>query len=209
MHPRHSWQPPSRSWHSSRGVKRRYLFWRFAGLFGGMLIFFTIGMLLLLPIVDKPLSQVFPSPSILFLVMCVLPAMFFLLVGGLAFRRMGTPLVDVMSAADAVAEGDLNVRVREDYRGEFGRLARSFNRMTAELARAEQQRRNLTADVAHELRTPFAYHPGQPGRGAGRHLPAHARAHCRHPGRDPPAGAPGQRPANPFAGRSRPAAPAP
>jgi two-component system OmpR family sensor kinase/two-component system sensor histidine kinase BaeS len=60
-----------------------------------------------------------------------------------------------MAAADAVAGGDLSVRVRENIPGEFGQLARSFNRMAAELASVEQQRRNLTADVAHELRTPL------------------------------------------------------
>jgi two-component system OmpR family sensor kinase/two-component system sensor histidine kinase BaeS len=64
-------------------------------------------------------------------------------------------MVEVMAAADAVAEGDLSVRVGEGAPGELGQLARSFNRMTAELQRAEAQRRNLTADVAHELRTPL------------------------------------------------------
>ena len=39
--------------------------------------------------------------------------------------------------------------------GEFKRLVKSFNRMTQELERADQRRRNLTADVAHELRTPL------------------------------------------------------
>lgn len=78
-----------------------------------------------------------------------------LTIGGLTFRRIGTPLADVMAAADAVAGGDFSVRVRETVPGELGRLARSFNRMAAELDRAEQQRRNLTADVAHELRTPL------------------------------------------------------
>jgi len=72
-----------------------------------------------------------------------------------AFRSIATPLVDVMAAADAVAEGNLGARVPEHGPGEFGRLARSFNRMAEELERAEQQRRNLTADVAHELRTPM------------------------------------------------------
>ena len=92
------------------------------------------------------------------LLACGVPAVFLglaSLFGSLAFRRLGTPLADVMAAADAVAEGDLTVRVSENARGELGRMARSFNRMTAELARAEQQRRNLTADVAHELRTPL------------------------------------------------------
>jgi signal transduction histidine kinase len=56
-----------------------------------------------------------------------------------------------------VAEGDLSVRVQVPEHGlsEFGRLAESFNRMTEELERADQRRRNLTADVAHELRTPL------------------------------------------------------
>ena len=72
-----------------------------------------------------------------------------------AFRGVATPLADVMAAADAVAAGDLSVRVEADARGEFGRLAQSFNRMAEELERADQQRRNLTADVAHELRTPL------------------------------------------------------
>ena len=72
-----------------------------------------------------------------------------------AFHSIATPLADVMAAADAVARGDLSVRVPKHGRGDFGRLAESFNRSTAELERAEQRRRNLTADVAHELRTPL------------------------------------------------------
>jgi signal transduction histidine kinase len=83
-----------------------------------------------------------------------------LLAGALAlriYRGVATPLSDVMSAADAVAEGDLSARVPTSTRGpgDFRRLARSFNRMVEELERADQQRRNLTADVAHELRTPL------------------------------------------------------
>lgn len=72
-----------------------------------------------------------------------------------AYRRVATPLTSVMAAADAVAGGDLSVRVPETGSGEFGRLAQSFNRMTEELSHADQLRRNLTADVAHELRTPL------------------------------------------------------
>ena len=37
----------------------------------------------------------------------------------------------------------------------FNRLADSFNQMVGELERNDQQRRNLTADIAHELRTPI------------------------------------------------------
>ncbi|MEZ4865899.1 MAG: HAMP domain-containing sensor histidine kinase [Caldilineaceae bacterium] len=71
------------------------------------------------------------------------------------FRRYAYPLAEIMAAADAVAAGDLTVEVSETGAGEFRQLAQSFNHMTAELARSDQQRRNLTADVAHELRTPL------------------------------------------------------
>ncbi len=73
------------------------------------------------------------------------------------YRRVATPLADVMNAADAVAEGDLSARVPVPPHGPggFSRLAESFNRMAEELERADRQRRNLTADVAHELRTPL------------------------------------------------------
>jgi two-component system OmpR family sensor kinase/two-component system sensor histidine kinase BaeS len=73
-----------------------------------------------------------------------------------AFQDIARPLADLMDAADAVAAGDLHVHVSEEGPGDFGRLAQTFNRMARELERAEEQRRNLTADVAHELRTPLA-----------------------------------------------------
>ena len=71
------------------------------------------------------------------------------------FRSYAMPLADIMDAAEAVANGDLETRVQARGSREFLRLAQSFNHMIEELARIDQQRRNLTADVAHELRTPL------------------------------------------------------
>lgn len=76
-------------------------------------------------------------------------------IGTRVFRAYAVPLADIMDAAEAVATGNLQVRVKERGSREFQQLAGSFNRMTEELARTDQQRRNLTADVAHELRTPL------------------------------------------------------
>ena len=61
-----------------------------------------------------------------------------------------------MSAADRVADGDYAVRVETRANGEVGRLVESFNAMTSRLEVNETQRRNLFADVAHELRTPLS-----------------------------------------------------
>ena len=73
-----------------------------------------------------------------------------------AVRRTAAPIGDVMAAADRVASGDYDVRVETAASGEVGRLVASFNAMTSRLQTNESQRRNLLADVTHELRTPLA-----------------------------------------------------
>ena len=75
---------------------------------------------------------------------------------GRAVRRTTQPLGEVMEAADRVAAGQYDVGVDERGSGEMRRLARSFNAMTERLRSSEEQRRNLLADVAHELRTPLS-----------------------------------------------------
>jgi two-component system sensor histidine kinase BaeS len=70
-------------------------------------------------------------------------------------RRAAEPIGDVMEAADRVAAGDLSARVRPRGPGDVRRLGRSFNQMAERLERDEARRRELLADVAHELRTPL------------------------------------------------------
>ena len=71
------------------------------------------------------------------------------------YTRLGKPLEQLFHAIDAVEEGNLAVRVPETKSDMFSSLIERFNKMVGELERAEQQRRNLTADIAHELRTPL------------------------------------------------------
>jgi len=71
------------------------------------------------------------------------------------YTRFGKPLEQLFNAINAVGEGDLTIRVSEDRSDMFSDLVKRFNKMVADLERAEQQRRNLTADIAHELRTPL------------------------------------------------------
>jgi two-component system sensor histidine kinase BaeS len=79
-----------------------------------------------------------------------------LIVGLVLSRGMSRPLSNLTAATRAVAAGDLSVRVSARYPGEVGELAAAFNQMAKDLARADELRRNLTADVAHELRTPLS-----------------------------------------------------
>jgi signal transduction histidine kinase len=78
-----------------------------------------------------------------------------------AARRFASPLGAVMDAADRVAEGDYGVRVPEYGPPPMRALAHSFNTMTERLQNADRLRRDLMADVAHELRTPLSVLQGR------------------------------------------------
>jgi len=79
-----------------------------------------------------------------------------LVVGLVLSQGISRPLADLTAATRAIAAGDLSVRVPVRHHGEVRELATAFNAMTEELALADELRRNLTADVAHELRTPLS-----------------------------------------------------
>ena len=152
----HPWSDSShsRTWHS----KRRFLARRFALYFGLFTLLVFGGMAILSALATRLVGGTHQTAFMVWLFGCSLAFALPMMAVGVAmrgYRRFATPLVNVMTAADAVADGDLSVRVPEDAQGELNRLARSFNRMTEELERSDQRRRNLTADVAHELRTPL------------------------------------------------------
>ena len=71
-------------------------------------------------------------------------------------RRITGPLEELTDAAEDVAGGNLAVRVSPRANDEVGALAAAFNAMADRLARDEQWRRDMTADLSHELRTPLA-----------------------------------------------------
>jgi two-component system sensor histidine kinase BaeS len=79
-----------------------------------------------------------------------------LLLGMLLARTLTRPIRELTTATRALAKGDLGQQVAVRTRDEMGELATSFNQMSADLAQASQLRRQMTADVAHELRTPLS-----------------------------------------------------
>lgn len=78
-----------------------------------------------------------------------------------AMRRVGMPLRGVMEAADQVAQGNYLIRVEERGPPPIRALARSFNTMTRRLGSHDRVRRDMMADIAHELRTPLAVIQGK------------------------------------------------
>ncbi|KXK12734.1 MAG: integral membrane sensor signal transduction histidine kinase [Chloroflexi bacterium OLB14] len=71
------------------------------------------------------------------------------------YMRFGKPLENLFKTINSVSEGNLSARVPESKSDMFSELIVRFNKMIDELERADKQRRNLTADIAHELRTPL------------------------------------------------------
>jgi len=71
-------------------------------------------------------------------------------------RRITSPVRVLATAARRLGRGDLSQRVQVQGQGEVAELARAFDTMASNLEHTEQLRRNMVADVAHELRTPLS-----------------------------------------------------
>ena len=65
------------------------------------------------------------------------------------------PLRQLTAAAQNMAGGDLEQQVDVRSKDEIGQLAAAFNQMSLEIARVNRLRRQMTADIAHDLRTPL------------------------------------------------------
>jgi two-component system sensor histidine kinase BaeS len=79
-----------------------------------------------------------------------------LLLGVILARTFTRPIRELTAATRAVAAGDLEQQVPIRSKDEIGELTKAFNQMNANLARARDLRRQMTADIAHELRTPLS-----------------------------------------------------
>lgn len=72
-------------------------------------------------------------------------------------RRLIRPLRQMAAAATQIAGGAYGTRIPPSRLGtEFAVMDNAFNRMAATLEDTERRRREMLADLAHELRTPIA-----------------------------------------------------
>lgn len=70
--------------------------------------------------------------------------------------RLLRPISELRLAAHRLSKGDLSQRVPVRGHDELAELANTFNHMAGSLQKAQESRRAMTADIAHELRTPLA-----------------------------------------------------
>lgn len=76
--------------------------------------------------------------------------------GTVTARQITAPLQALAGAARRIGGGDLSQIVPVHGDDEIGQVARTFNAMATNLHHAEERRRQLLADIAHELGTPLA-----------------------------------------------------
>jgi two-component system sensor histidine kinase BaeS len=79
-----------------------------------------------------------------------------LLLGGLLAFTMTRSLRDLTEATVEIAKGRFGKQVKVRSKDEIGELAISFNQMSIDLEKATKARQQMTADIAHDLRSPLS-----------------------------------------------------
>ncbi len=172
--PKPPWWPENEEWPPKRWRHMRGKpFFRRMGCFFILFSFFAcIGVMALMrffldpfvefhnlppnmpPMIGRP-DFIFPFGIIGFFIL--LSVVFF---GVRNLRRMSMPLDELLEASNRVADGDFTVRVEERGPFEVRALLREFNSMAEKLELNDKQRRNMLADISHELRSPITIMQG-------------------------------------------------
>jgi signal transduction histidine kinase len=110
-----------------------------------------------MPFEGKPRELEFIERTNLTLIYgALIGAVLALLLGTFLSRTLTRPIRELTRATHAISEGDLSQQVKVRTNDELGELAQAFNKMSTELSRSVNARKQMTADIAHELRTPLS-----------------------------------------------------
>ncbi len=104
----------------------------------------------------RPRPTIFRSMDTLLIFSALGSLVVAIILGLILSRRLSMPLLELSSAAQKAATGDLSHKVQVNTKDEIGSLATSFNQMMKDLENLITARKQMTADIAHELRTPIS-----------------------------------------------------
>ncbi len=105
---------------------------------------------------SNPETQLFEDLRRAFWVASLIASAVALLLGVLFVKGLLRPVNELTDAARALAGGELSRRVEIRTNDEVGELSMAFNQMAENMETSEDRRREMTADIAHELRNPLA-----------------------------------------------------
>lgn len=89
------------------------------------------------------------------IILALIPAIAFALLGGLLVRQTLRPLKSLNRAIESMGQGE-RIVVREEGSNEVRHLIRAFNQMQDQIGRMMADRTQALAAVGHDLRTPLA-----------------------------------------------------
>lgn len=121
----------------------------------------TVGWLIFAPALDRweagtPEGDFLVSVNRATLISAIVAIGIALVLGSVLAYTMTRSLRELTAATKELAGGKLGAQVKVRSRDELGDLAASFNQMSSELEYSTQLRRKMTADIAHDLRTPLS-----------------------------------------------------
>jgi signal transduction histidine kinase len=84
------------------------------------------------------------------------PILIIAVLTALLSRLLTRPIRELRKATEKMSKGDFGIRVKVRSKDEIGQLAKTFNEMLQRLANFQKSRRELLADISHEIRSPLA-----------------------------------------------------
>ncbi|HEY3884167.1 MAG TPA: histidine kinase dimerization/phospho-acceptor domain-containing protein, partial [Vicinamibacterales bacterium] len=156
------WWPADEPWPPARG-RRRWPGGR-ARVMGGMIVFFVPLVFFVLFGAASLFARAalhWGGPPIVAYGLTVAAWFLFVFLFAVGLGRVGSPVGDIVDAAERVADGDFSARIDSRGPGPIRTVGRAFNTMTERLAAHDRQRRELMAEIAHELRTPLTVIQGK------------------------------------------------
>jgi signal transduction histidine kinase len=105
----------------------------------------------------NPLEQRFLARTNQALILAaIIGSLIAVLLGLFLARTITHPIHELTLASRDMAKGRFNQKVTVRSKDELGELTKTFNQMSADLEHANQVRQQMTADIAHDLRTPLS-----------------------------------------------------
>lgn len=125
----------------------------------------TIGTILYGSMIDpvlNPLDKDFlQSVNLAIFLSALIVVLIAIVVGYYFVSSIVSPLNNLSKAISRIADGELDVQVSVKSEDEINNLANNFNKMSTKLYEAKKWRSQLTADIAHEIRTPITTIQGE------------------------------------------------
>jgi signal transduction histidine kinase len=78
-----------------------------------------------------------------------------MVIGVILANQLLAPIHELNMAIEGMRDGKLHQRIKVRSKDEIGKLGATFNEMSDEIARNQEMRRQMTSDIAHDLRTPL------------------------------------------------------